>query len=248
MRVIARLDIKGPNVVKTVQTEGLRVVGEPAELAERYYVQGADELIYLDIVASLYRRNLDFEQLKRASAEVFVPLTVGGGIRSLHDIALALGAGADKVAINTYAVHNPTFLKEAAEMFGSQCIVLSVEAKKIGDNAWEVYTDGGRETTGKDVVEWVGQALQMGVGEILLTSVDKDGTKEGYDLGLLRAVSAISPVPVIIHGGAGSADDVVRAAKKGADAVSVSSILHYDLATIPDIKNALAAEHISVRI
>ncbi len=248
MRVIARLDIKGPNVVKTVQSEGLRVVGEPATLAKKYYDGGADELIYIDIVASLYQRNLDFEQLKRVSEEIFIPMTVGGGIRSLHDIALALAAGADKVAINTYAVHHPEFLKEAAQMFGSQCIVLSVEAKKVGEGKWEAYTDGGREKTNIDAIEWIQKAIDLGVGEILLTSVDRDGTKSGYDLALLKAVGEISPVPVIAHGGAGGTNDVIAAVKEGSDAVAVSSILHYDLYTIQDIKSALAAEDIDVRI
>ena len=248
MRLLARLDIKGPNVVKTVRTEGLRVVGDPATLAKKYYDAGADELIYIDIVASLYQRNLDFDQLKRVSTEIFIPMTVGGGIRSLHDIALALQAGADKVAINTYAVHNPTFLKEAAEMFGSQCVVLSVEAKKVSEGKWEAYTDGGREKTGVDAVSWIARAIELGAGEILLTSVDKDGTREGYDLELIKAVGAISPVPVIAHGGAGSPTDVLAAAKGGADAVSVSSILHYDLHTIPEVKSTLAAAHIPIRI
>ena len=248
MRVLARLDIKGPNVVKTVRSEGLRVVGDPAALAKKYYDAGADELIYIDIVASLYQRNLDFNQLKRVSTDIFIPMTVGGGIRSLHDIALALQAGADKVAINTYATHNPTFLKEAAEMFGSQCVVLSVEAKKVGEGRWEAYTDGGREKTGLDAVDWIKRAIELGAGEILLTSVDKDGTREGYDLELIKAVGSFSPVPVIAHGGAGSPADVLRAVKSGADAVSVSSILHYDLHTIPEVKAALANESFSVRL
>jgi imidazole glycerol-phosphate synthase subunit HisF len=248
MRIIARLDIKGPNVVKTVRTEGLRVVGNPQELALRYYTEGVDELIYIDIVASLYQRNLDFEQLKSASKNVFIPITAGGGIRSLGDIEMALHAGADKVAINTHAVHHPDFLREAAEKFGSQCIVLSIEAKKIGEHAWEVYTDGGREKTGIDVLQWIQKALTLGVGEILLTSVDRDGTKSGYDLGLIAAVAKISQVPVIAHGGAAGSEDVVRAAQAGADAVSVSSILHYKTSSIKEIKEVMMSAHFPIRI
>ncbi|KKW15555.1 MAG: Imidazole glycerol phosphate synthase subunit HisF, partial [Parcubacteria group bacterium GW2011_GWA2_50_10b] len=150
MRVIARLDIKGPNVVKTVRTEGLRVVGTPKNLFERYYAEGADELVYMDIVASLYQRNLDFEQLKSVSENVFIPLTAGGGIRSLHDIGMALRSGADKIALNTYAIKDPEFIRKAAEVYGPQCIVLSVEAKKTGEGKWEALTDGGRERTGID--------------------------------------------------------------------------------------------------
>lgn len=248
VRIIPRLDIKGPNVVKTVRSEGLRVVGDPILLSKIYYEAGADELIYIDIVASLYQRNLDFDQLKKVSEQIFIPITVGGGIRSLHDIAHALQAGADKVAINTYAVHNPQFLKDAAEMFGSQCVVLSVEAKKTGEATWEAYTDGGREKTGVDVLEWIQKAICLGIGEILLTSVDADGTRHGYDLDLIKAVSAISPVPVIAHGGAGSMSDVLAAVTSGADALSVSSLLHYSVATVGDIKNTLLENHIPVRV
>lgn len=248
MRVIARLDIKGPNVVKTVSTEGLRVVGDPTVLAQKYYDEGIDELMYIDIVASLYQRNLDFDQLKAVSQNVFIPITAGGGIRSLNDITMALAAGADKVAINTYAIRDPDFLRQAAEKFGSQCIVLSVEAKKRGEGKWEAYTDGGREKTGVDVLEWIARGIELGVGEILLTSIDKDGTKTGYDLDLVRAVAAISPVPVIAHGGAGNADDILVAKNAGADAVSASSIYHYNLTTIPEVKKFLNEKGITIRL
>src|SRR3989344_1276571 len=176
IRIISRLDIKGPNVAKGVQSEGLRVVGNPRELAFKYYNDGADEIIYMDIVASLYQRNLDFDQLKSVSDNIFIPFTVGGGIRSIGDINNALRAGADKVVINTYAVKNPEFLSEAARKFGAQCIVLSVEAKKIAENKWEAYTDGGRERTGLDAVSWIKKGIELGVGEILITSIDQDGT------------------------------------------------------------------------
>lgn len=247
MRVIARLDIKGPNVVKTVRTEGLRVVGDPVALAQKYYEEGIDELVYMDIVASLYQRNLDFELLKAVSENIFVPLTVGGGIRSLNDIASALRAGADKVAINTFAVHNPEFLREACERFGAQCIVLSVEAKKTAEGGWEAYTDGGREKTGVNAVEWISQAIELGVGEILLTSVDADGTRAGYDFELIKAVAG-SRVPVIAHGGAGNEKDVLTAVHAGADAVSASSIYHYGLTSIVQVKHYLRENDIVVRV
>ncbi len=247
MRIIARLDIKGPNVVKTVRTEGLRVVGAPKELAERYYKEGADELVYMDIVASLYQRNIDFEQLKSVSEQVFIPLTAGGGIRSLHDIGMALRSGADKVAINTYAIKDPEFIRKASEVYGSQCIVLSIEAKKTGKGSWEALTDGGREHTGVDVLQWVKRGIALGAGEILLTSIDADGTRKGYDLELIKKVTALSTVPVIAHGGAGAPTDVVRAAEAGAGAVCASSIFHYSLASFAQVKKVLVDGKYPVR-
>lgn len=246
MRIIARLDIKGPNVIKTVRAEGLRVVGTPKELAERYYDDGIDELVYMDVVASLYGRSLDFEQLKAVSEHIFVPLTVGGGIRSLHDIGEALRSGADKVAINTYAIKNPEFIREAARVYGSQCIVLSVEAKK-NDGRWEAYTDGGREHTGVDALEWISRGIELGAGEILLTSIDKDGTRSGYDLELIAEAVKRSRVPVVAHGGAGSPADVVAAATHNPAAVSISSLFHYGLSGVSDIRAALAKAGIAVR-
>ncbi len=248
MRVITRLDIKGPNVVKTVRTEGLRVVGNPKELAERYYAEGADELIYLDIVASLYQRNLDFDQLKAVSENIFIPLTAGGGIRSTHDVSMALRSGADKVAINTFAIKNPEFLREAAEIFGSQCIVLSVEAKKVGEGKWEAYTDGGREHSGVDAVEWIKKGIELGAGEILLTSIDADGTRAGYDLDLIRKVKSFSHVPVIAHGGAGSPEHIVAAAETGVGALSASSIFHYKLFSFKEVKEKLQQAGHAVRM
>ena len=247
IRIIARIDIKGPNVVKTVRTEGLRVVGEPVVLAQKYYDAGIDEIMYMDIVASLYERNLDFDLLKRVSQNVFIPLTVGGGIRSLGDIAVALRAGADKVAINTYALRNPEFLKEAVERFGAQCIVLAVDAKKKDDGSWEAYTDGGRERTGVDVVSWIKKAIEIGVGEIALTSIDADGTRKGYDLELIKAVSVVSIVPLIVHAGAGKVEDIVEAVQAGGDAVCLSTLLHYNDLEVHDIKKALSASEIPVR-
>lgn len=249
VRIIPRLDIKGSNVVKPVHTEALRVVGQPAEMAARYYNEGADELIYLDIVASLYQRNLDFELLKSVSEKIFVPLTVGGGIRSIHDITNALRAGADKVAINTYAVQHPEFLSEAVKIFGSQCIVLYVEAKRVVPGKWQAYTDGGRERSGVDAIEWIRQALGCGIGEVLITSIDHDGTKIGFELDLVKAVTSFSPVPVIVHGGAGSTESIRQVCTEGgADAVAVSSIFHYNETTIVKVKQELIRSHVSVRL
>lgn len=249
IRVIPRLDIKSPNVIKGVHTEGLRIVGDPRQLALDYYRQGADEIIYNDIVASLYQRNLDFDQLKAVSDNIFIPFTVGGGIRSIGDINNALRSGADKVAINTYAVKNPDFLSEAVKKFGAQCIVLSVEAKKIADNKWEVYTDGGRERTGLDAVSWIKQGITLGVGEILITSIDRDGTYSGYDMELVKAITDFAPVPVIVHGGAGSAEHVLEAIRDGrADAVSASSMFHFKKLGIADLKKALHDQNINVRL
>lgn len=248
VRIIPRLDIKGPNVVKGVQTEGLRVVGAPAELAKKYYAAGADEVVYMDIVASLYGRNLDLELLRSVAQTIFIPLTVGGGIRSVHDIENTLRAGADKIAINTAAIQNPTLLAESVAKFGAQCIVLSVEAKQIERGSWEAYTDGGRERSGRDALLWIDEALALGVGEILITSIDRDGTRRGFDLELARAVRARSSVPVIVHGGAGSLKsiaEVYTTAKP--EAIALASVLHYNSATIAEIKTSLKANGATVR-
>ncbi|MBI3334890.1 MAG: imidazole glycerol phosphate synthase subunit HisF [Candidatus Portnoybacteria bacterium] len=249
IRIIPRLDIKGPNVVKGIHSEGLRVVGNPKEMARRYYDEGADEILYMDIVASLYQRNLDFELLQSTAEALLIPLTVGGGIRSLGDINNALRAGADKVAINTYALHHPEFLREASKEFGSQCIVISIEAKKMGNGQWEAYTDGGREHSGIDAIEWAKKAIDMDVGEILITSIDADGTKKGYEIELIKKVTEFSPIPVIAHGGAGDIPSIEKVIKEGrADAVSASSIYHYRDYRILEVKRALNDAHINVRI
>lgn len=248
-RVIPLLHIKGPNVVKPVHTEALRVVGTPKVMAEKYYADGADEIIYLDIVASLYQRSFDFELLKAVAENIFIPFTVGGGIRSVQDIKNALRVGADKVAINTYAIKDTSILSEGARVFGSQCIVLFVEAKKVGNNKWEAFTDGGRERTGVDAIEWIKKAVDLGVGEVLITSIDRDGTRKGYEAELVSAVTAWCPVPVIAHGGASSAQslcDVVTQNK--ADAVAVSSLLHYNDCSVAELKQQLLALGVSVRL
>lgn len=249
IRIIPRLDIKGPNVVKPVHTEALRVVGNPRELALRYYEEGADEILYLDIVASLYQRNLDFDLLKSVTENIFVPVTVGGGIRTIHDINNALRAGADKVAINTYGIRHPEFLSEAAKEFGSQCIMLFIEAKKQPNGSWEAYTDGGREHSGKNAVEWAKRAIELGVGEILVASIDQDGTRRGYDLELVKQISSFAPIPVIAHGGAGSLESIAGAVLEAkADAVSASSIFHYQDFTIQEVKEYLKSKQVNVRL
>ncbi len=249
IRVIAQLNIKGPNVVKPVHTEALRIVGDPKALALKYYQQGADELVYLDIVASLYQRSFDFELLKSVAKDIFIPITVGGGIRSVHDINNALRVGADKVAINTFAIHHPEFITEAAHEFGSQCIVLYIEAKKTAPEKWEVYTDGGREPSQVNAVEWARQAIDRGVGEILLTSIDQDGTRRGYDAELVSAITTFATVPVIVHGGAGSLGSVKKIILESkADAISAASIFHYDELSIPELKKYLSSQGINVRL
>ena len=249
IRIIARLDIKGPNVVKPVQTEALRIVGHPDEFIGKYYEEGVDEIIYMDIVASLYGRNLDLNQLSNVTEGIFIPVTVGGGIRTIGDINNVLRAGADKVAINTYAVSRPEFLREAVETFGAQCIILSVDAKRQTNGTWETYTDGGRERTGKDVVDWVKQAIDMGIGEVLISSIDKDGTRYGYDIDLVKSISSFSPVPVITHGGAGSHESIYEVIAEGkADAISASSIFHYNDLGISQVKKYLKKKGVNIRI
>lgn len=248
IRLIARLDIKGPNLIKGIHLEGLRVIGSPNEHALRYYQQGADELIYMDVVASLYGRNSLGDIVQSAAQDVFVPITVGGGIRSVDDATRLLRCGADKVAVNTAAVANPGLISEIARRFGSQCMVLSVEAKQIGPDRWEAYTDNGRERTGLDVIEWVKRGASLGAGEILLTSVDKEGTRKGFDISLLRAVTQEVAVPVIASGGMGKPEDVVDAVRQGeADAVAMADILHYRRATVGDIRGVAQASGIGVR-
>lgn len=248
VRVIPRLDIKGPNLVKGIHLEGLRIVGKPEDFARRYSAEGADELIYVDIVASLYQRNSLLDIVERTASEVFVPLTVGGGIRTTEDVANLLRAGADKVAINTAAIGRPEFISEAARMFGSQCVVLSIEAKRQGPGAWEAYTDNGRERSGRDAIAWARQGVDLGAGEILVTSVDQEGTGRGYDLDLTRAIATQVPVPVIACGGAGGPGDVVEVVRTGkADAVALAKILHYGQADIGSVKRALADAGVEVR-
>lgn len=248
IRLIARLDIKGPNLIKGIHLEGLRVIGSPNEHALRYYLEGADELIYMDCVASLYGRNHLGDIVRAAAKDIFVPMTVGGGIRSVEDATEILRAGADKVAVNTAAVANPKLITAIAQRFGSQCMVLSIEAKQVGVENWEVYTDNGRERTGLDVIEWVKKGVAMGVGEILLTSVDREGTRKGFDIALVKAVSAEVAVPVIASGGMGKPEDLLEVVNEGgADAVAMADILHYKRAEIGDIRAVAESAGLGVR-
>lgn len=247
-RLIARLDVKGPNLIKGVHLEGLRVIGSPNEHALRYYQQGADELIYIDCVASLYGRSNLSDIVRSAAQDVFVPMTVGGGVRSVDDATHLLRCGADKVAVNTAAVANPTLISDIARRFGSQCMVLSIEAKQIGVDRWEVYTDNGRERTGRDVIDWVRRGVALGAGEVLLTSVDREGTRKGFDIPLIRAVTSEVTVPVIASGGMGKPEDLIDVVEHGeADAVAMADILHYGRATMGDIRRAALAAGIEVR-
>ncbi len=247
-RIIARLDVKGPNVIKGVHLECLRIVGKPNPLAEKYYLEGTDELVYMDIVASLYQRSNLLNIVNQTSDNIFIPLTVGGGIRSTENIKAFLKAGADKVAMNTAITKNPKLITEAAKIFGSQCIVVSIEATKVGEGKWENYTDNGREKTGLDVVEWAKEAEQLGAGEILLTSIDREGTMKGFDLELAKRVSEAVSIPIIASGGAGSVDDIARCIKEsGCDGVAVASLLHYGKMSIGEIKDGLLKRGIEVR-
>jgi cyclase len=249
IRLIPRLDVKGPNLIKGVHLEGLRVIGDPHEHAVRYYQQGADELLFMDVVASLYGRNNLSHIIERAVREVFVPITVGGGARSLEDVQHLLRSGADKVAINTAAIANPELISQMANRFGSQCIVLSIEAKNTAPGVWEVFTDNGRERTGRDVVEWARHAVSLGAGEVLITSIDREGTKQGFEIELIAAVSKAVSVPVIASGGMGVAGHVIDAVKAGGcDAVAMADILHYKRATLADIRNVARAADIDVRM
>lgn len=248
VRLIARLDIKAPNLIKGVHLEGLRKIGDPQRYAQDYYEAGADEIIYMDVVASLYNRNSLSEIVRYTAERVFIPITVGGGIRSLDDVENALRCGADKVAINTAAVARPELMGEVAKRFGSQCMVLSIEAKRSSDGHWEAYTDNGREHTGLDVVEWAKRAVGLGAGEILLTSVDKEGTRKGFDIELIRAVSTSVSVPVIASGGMGSIDHMIEAVRAGcADAVAIADALHYKRLTMSQIRAGAKGAGIAVR-
>ncbi|AXS83166.1 MULTISPECIES: imidazole glycerol phosphate synthase subunit HisF [Marinobacter] len=251
-RIIPCLDVDKGRVVKGVNFVDIRDAGDPVEVARRYNEQGADEITFLDITASHESRDTTYETVERMAAEVFIPLTVGGGVRTVDDIRKLLNAGADKVSINTAAVFNPEFVREAAERFGSQCIVVAIDAKRVseegGEPRWEIFTHGGRKPTGLDAIEWARQMVEMGAGELLLTSMDRDGTKIGFDLGLTKAISDAVIVPVIASGGVGElrhlADGVTQG---GADAVLAASIFHFGQHTIPEAKAFMKALGIEVR-
>jgi len=233
LRLIARLDIKGHNLIKPVRMEGLRVVGDPNKYALKYH--DADELLFIDVVASLYGRNNLAELIERATDRVFIPVTVGGGIRTLEDVRRVFNSGADKVAINTAAMRNPQLIYQISQRYGSQAVVVSIEAKRV-PSGWEAYTDNGRERTHKDAVEWAFEAERLGAGELLVTSVDQEGTMRGFDLDLIGRIAPHVSVPVVACGGMGTLQHLFDALAVGADAVACASVLHYDKLTIGEIR------------
>ncbi len=252
-RIIPCLDVKEGRVVKGVKFENLRDAGDPVEIAKQYDAERADELVFLDITASHEKRNILLDVVTRTAEAVFMPLTVGGGVRTTDDIRILLKSGADKVSLNTRAVENPQVLKDGAEKFGAQCIVLAIDAKRRDPNdaskGWEVFTHGGRTATGKDAVEWAKQGVELGAGEILLTSMDRDGTKNGYDLELTRTISEAVPVPVIASGGVGTLEHLADGITKGkADAVLAASIFHYREYSMKQAKEYLKQKGIPIRI
>jgi cyclase len=248
LRLIARLDIKGPNLIKGIQLEGVRVVGDPRAFAGRYYNEGADEILYMDAVASLYARDTMLDIVRRTAEEVFVPVTVGGGLRSVEDVRTMLRAGADKVAVNSAATTQPELISEIARAFGSQCMVLQIDAKRAGPGRWEAYRDCGREHTGLDAIAWARRGEALGAGEILLTSVDREGTLRGFDVELIAAVTAAVSIPVIASGGMGRFAHLHDAAVKGgADAVAIAHLVHYGKATFPALRAEARARGLPVR-
>jgi cyclase len=248
-RIIPCLDVDNGRVVKGVRFVEIRDAGDPVEVARRYDEQGADEITFLDITASSDNRDTMVHVVEEVAGQVFIPLTVGGGIRQVADVRRMLNAGADKVAINTAAVQNPQLVREASGHFGSQAIVVAIDAKQTGPGRWEVFTHGGRKATGLDAVAWARQMADFGAGEILLTSMDRDGTKDGFDLGLTRAVSDAVPVPVIASGGVGNLDHLVEGIREGhADAVLAASIFHFGTYTVEQAKRRMAEAGIEVRL
>ena len=248
-RIIPCLDVTAGRVVKGVNFVELRDAGDPVEIARRYDEQGADELTFLDITATSDGRDLILHIIEAVASQVFIPLTVGGGVRTVDDVRRLLNAGADKISINSTAVANPQMVQEAAQKYGSQCIVVAIDAKKSGEGKWEVFTHGGRKPTGLDVVEWAKKMESLGVGEILLTSMDRDGTKSGFDLALTRAVSDAISIPVIASGGVGGLQDLADGIKLGrADAVLAASIFHYGQHTVQEAKRFMAEQSIPTRL
>jgi len=248
IRLIARLDIKGSNLIKTIHLEGLRKLGDPNAFAKKYYDAGIDEIIYMDVVASLYGRDTMLNIVRKTTQDVFIPITVGGGIRSIEDVRDVLRAGADKIAINTAAIKRPELITEISQRFGSQCMVLSIEAKKTENGVWEAYCDGGRETTGINAVEWAQRGFKLGAGEILLTSVDREGTAKGFDTELVKAIAKAVPIPVIASGGMGTIEHLQKVVEDGcADAVAMAHVLHYNKMDLQDIRKRALERNINVR-
>ena len=247
VRLIARLDVKAPNLVKGIQLEGLRKMGDPNEFARKYYEQGVDELFYEDVVASLFERNSLLDIIEKTTDNIFVPITVGGGLRTIDDVASVLKAGADKVSINTAAIKNPQLISDVSMRFGSQCMVLSIQAKRNADH-WEAYYDNGREHSHMDVIEWAKRGQELGAGEIMLTSVGMDGTAKGFDVDLVKAVTDVVTIPVIASGGMGKLEDIDEVINHGhADAVAMAHVLHYGHYQIFDIRNHCIERDIPVR-
>ena len=247
-RIIPCLDVKDGNVVKGIHFLGLKEVGDPVALAKKYYLDGADELVFLDISATVEKRKTMVEVVKKVAKEIFIPFTVGGGIQTVEDVRAMLMAGADKVSLNSAAIRNPSLIKEASERFGNQCVVLAVDAKRRKDNAgWNVYIEGGRKDTGIDCMEWIQKGVSLGAGEILLTSMDADGTKDGFDIELYKAVSKIVNVPVISSGGCGKMEDFVDALQVS-DAALAASIFHYDETSVQNVKKYLKEKGVAVRL
>ncbi len=248
-RIIPRMDIKGDKLVKTIRLEGVRAVGDPKYFAQKYYEEGADEIFLNDAVASLYGRNSLFEVIREISKEVFIPITLAGGLRSLNDVEKALNSGADKVAINTILHSYPDLINEIEKNFGSNCMVLQVDAKKIGDNKWEPYADCGRERTYKDLIEWISESIDRGAGEIFLTSIDNEGTKKGFDLELVSNVNNISNVPLICSGGAGNLNHISELITNiGSDGAAFSNLLHVEEIKIFEIKDFLQKNQKKINI
>ena len=249
IRVIARLDVKGPDVINTIQLEGLRKVGSPNKLAKNYYNQGADELLIIDQVASLYQRDHLIELIKIFTKEIFIPITVGGGIKSVDDARLLLRSGADKVAINTAAVSDPNLIKQLAKEFGKQCVVISIPCKMVENKKWEVCTNGGRDKTGLDVFEWAQKAVSLGAGELLITSIDNDGLRNGFDLNLMQKFNAIDDTPIIVSGGLGRPSHISDLLSiSNCDAIAMADYLHMKRGNIQELKKIILKSKFNVRL
>ena len=249
IRVIARLDVKGPDVINTIQLEGLRKVGSPNKLAKNYYNQGADELLIIDQVASLYQRDHLIELIKIFTKKIFIPITVGGGIKSVDDARLLLRSGADKVAINTAAVSDPNLINQLAKEFGKQCVVISIPCKMVENKKWEVLTNGGRDKTGLDVFEWAQKAVSLGAGELLITSIDNDGLRNGFDLNLMQKFNAIDDTPIIVSGGLGRPSHISDLLSiSNCDAIAMADYLHMKRGNIQELKKIILKSKFNVRL
>ncbi len=249
IRIIPRLDIKGQNLIKGVQLEGLRVVGDPEKFAQKYYEEGADELIYSDVVASLYGRNNLFDMVAKTAKRIFIPLTVGGGIRSVDDVEALLKCGADKISVNSAVIKRPELISEISSRFGSQCCVVEIQAKVFEKGQWMALYENGRENSDRDAIDWACEAMERGAGELLITSIDRDGSREGIDLELMSRISSITRVPIIASGGVGSPSDVCDAVDRAVvDAVAIGDLLHFGRASIREVKEHVIQNGIDVRL